>query len=151
MELPENQARSSAPAVILRERRVMSRFSLALLAHSDAPTREAVSAQIERSGVTVQAAGDGLQALEIARLSPPQLALIGAQLEGMQPLDLCRALSNKGIPVLFLGGDGIPRDEALRAGAVDFLALPSFLEDVGAVGRLLAMRQREPGGDWIVR
>src|SRR5262249_55026968 len=146
---PEKLVQSALAPAILPER-TMSRLQVLLLAHGDMAARESLGAEGEGGGTTVEATANGVQAIEIARLSQPQLACVGAHVEGMRPLDLCKALSNKGIPVLFLGGDGVNREEALRAGAVDYLPLPAFAEDVASASQLLGARHREPGGDWIV-
>ena len=44
----------------------------------------------------------------------------------------------KDLPVVVLGPQG-PKAEALRAGAADFLTLPTFLRDVIGVGKLSAL------------
>src|SRR5262249_41492889 len=117
----------------------------------DGPIRRTLVERVEGAGAVVQATADGVQALEIVRVSPPQLAFVGPQIKGIAALDLCRAPANKGIAGGFLGSDGGARDDALKAGAVEYLELPSFVNEAGVVGKLLTAREKDPGsGDWFV-
>jgi hypothetical protein len=149
MDAPKRPVSSTASAAGPSRRRV-TRLSLALLCCADFGRRARLVEELQAGGTFVHATGDGLKALEVARYAPPQLALCAEDVESMRSVDLCRALANKGIPVLFLGMSGVGREDALAAGAIEYVPLDPFAADVARVARLLAVRQRGPGGEWTL-
>jgi CheY-like chemotaxis protein len=129
----------------------MPQFEHALLACPENPMRQTLLERLDGAGAAVQVTTDGVQALEIVRVAPPQVAYVAAGVEGIGPFDLCRALANKGIAVVFLSEQAAQRAEALNAGAVEFLEMPAFVNEAGVVGKLLVAREKEPAGsDWFV-
>jgi len=115
-----------------------------ILVVDDTPMfRELQSLFLARSGYVITA-GDGVEALALARRRQPDLVLVDAFMPGMDGFALCRALKAEpalaGVPVLLLcssdrAGD---RERALRSGADDVLAKPiSRISLIEAVQRFL--------------
>ena len=129
----------------------MPQFEHALLACPESPLRQTLLERLDGAGAAVQVTTDGVQALEIVRVAPPQVAYVAPGVAGIAPFDLCRALANKGIAVVFLSELPAQREEAMKAGAVEFLEMPAFVNEAGVVGKLLVAREKEPAeSDWFV-
>jgi diguanylate cyclase (GGDEF)-like protein len=112
--------------------------------------------QLLREEQTVAVAGNGEQALVLAREPPrPDLILLDVVMEGMDGYQVCRELkadpATRDIPVIFVSGRGRAEDErhGLELGAVDYVHKPFEREVVRARVRnhLAAKRQ----GDSLTR
>ena len=85
---------------------------------------------------------DGREAVEKARKSSPDVAILDIGMPGLNGLDLQEHLLQKGycVPIIFVTAfpDGRTRERALRAGAVAYLGKP-FEESslISAVGSAL--------------
>lgn len=95
-----------------------------------------LEAHLRAAGYAVFTARDGLEGLQHAQSVLPDLILLDARLpglDGMSACDLLRRLpSTAGIPVVIVTGYSgeLPRDQAMAAGAVDFIDKPFQVEDL---------------------
>jgi two-component system response regulator MprA len=103
------------------------------------------------AGYTVDLAGDGEQALAIARDQPPDLVVLDVMLPGMDGIEVCRRLrlGEPNVPILMLTGrDRVPdRVAGLDAGADDYLVKPFAFDELLARIRALLRRARPLEGD----
>jgi signal transduction histidine kinase len=120
---------------------------LVLIADDEPDIRRFLRMQME--DVEVIEASDGAQALEIARLRRPQLALLDHMMPEMDGIEVCRRIrenhSTRGVAVIILTAraDEQTKLAALQAGASDFLTKPFSsaelalrLENQLAMGRI---------------
>ena len=63
-----------------------------LIAHRDEPLRQALRSTLQETGVAVDEAGDGNQALELMRGQQPSVLVVDLSLPLIQGLDLCQRL-----------------------------------------------------------
>jgi two-component system OmpR family response regulator len=103
-----------------------------LLADDDELIVDALSFQLRREGYTVLAAFDGVEALEVARRSDPDLVLLDVMMPKMQGWEVCRELRKESmVPILMLTARGEEMDRVLglELGADDYVVKPfSFRE-----------------------
>lgn len=101
---------------------------LVLIADDEPDIRRFLCMQME--GVDVIEAADGAEALELARLRRPQLALLDHMMPEMDGVEVCRRIrenhSTRGVAVIILTAraDEATKLAALQAGANDFLTKP---------------------------
>jgi PAS domain S-box-containing protein len=101
-----------------------------ILLVDDSPLgRKSLAAPLDGLGFEILQAADGLEALEIAQESRPDLILMDVQMPGMDGIEACRQLRlNPGlaeIPVILVTGhDDTTRLQGLEAGADDYLIKP---------------------------
>jgi DNA-binding response OmpR family regulator len=95
--------------------------------------QELLRATLAHEQVRILAAGDGEQALRLARAEEPTLVLLDLNLPGCDGLEVCRALRAeaserlRNLPILVLTGARLDEEnvlEAFVAGATDFLVKP---------------------------
>jgi DNA-binding response OmpR family regulator len=83
---------------------------------------------LEREGFQVRSAGDGLMALEEARLHPPALIVLDLMLPGMDGLEVCRRLRAEASPAAILmltaRDEDIDKIIGLEMGADDYMTKP---------------------------
>lgn len=103
---------------------------------------------LELDGHEVRIASAGAQALEVARIAPPDLILLDVMMPGMDGHQVCRLLksdpSTAEIPVIFLTALNDEADEALGLdlGAVDYITKPFKMDLVRKrIHNHLALRQ----------
>ncbi len=98
---------------------------------------ETLTFGFEREGCTVTGTGDPRRAELLARSANPGLAIVALRNPETPSLEAIAGLREiaGSLPVLALGPSGL-RDQAVTAGATDFLTLPIFLRDAISVGRL---------------
>ena len=100
-------------------------------------------------GYEVQLAADGLEALRIARVEPPDLVVLDVMLPGMDGLEVCQRLRRAtDMPILMLTArDAVPdRIAGLDRGADDYLIKPFDFDELLARIRAL-LRRSHPIGD----
>ena len=117
-----------------------------LLAEDDRFLRKAAETALKRHGFTVVPAGDGEEALRLARAEPPDLVLLDLIMPKMQGFEVLRALKadpgTAPIPVVILSNLGQDGDvkQAMEAGAAGYFVKANLsLQDlVKRVGELIA-------------
>jgi DNA-binding response OmpR family regulator len=88
---------------------------------------------LEQEGYEVLAAGEGGEALELARAKTPDLILLDIMLPGMSGFEICRMLRQEStVPILMLTarGDEPDRVVGLDLGADDYITKPFSLREV---------------------
>jgi DNA-binding response OmpR family regulator len=88
---------------------------------------------LEQEGYEVLAAGEGGEALELARSKTPDLILLDIMLPGMSGFEICRMLRQEStVPILMLTarGDEPDRVVGLDLGADDYITKPFSLREV---------------------
>jgi two-component system, OmpR family, response regulator ResD len=112
-----------------------------LVVEDDPTVREVVSTYLRRAGHDVQEAADGVTALRLATPTLPDLVVLDLMLPGMDGLEVCRRLRDRGpVPVIILTalGDEADRVLGLELGADDYVTKPfSPRELVLRVGSVL--------------
>jgi CheY-like chemotaxis protein len=108
-----------------------------LLAEDDRFLRKAAEAVLRRHGLTVIAAADGEQALDLARRELPDLVLLDLIMPKLQGFEVLRRLkqdpATAPIPVMILSNLGQERDiqQAMAAGALAYFVKSNLsLEDL---------------------
>lgn len=145
---------------------------VALVADDDPDIRALAGRILQGQGYEVRSACDGSSALELARLRPPDVALLDVAMPGMSGLEVTRALrageETRGVPVLLLTTRATEGDveSGLEAGAAAIYIRKPFsprelteaVERLGAERMLRALsdceadaRQRAQEGDALHR
>ena len=106
------------------------------------------------AGYVVDQAGDGEEALEIARERPPDLVVLDIMLPGLDGVEVCRRLraADSDLPILMSTAKGrVPdRIAGLDAGADDYVIKPFDFDELLARIRALLRRTR-PADDQVLR
>lgn len=136
---------------------ILSRMSTALVVDDDETVGDVVAAYLEREGMAVLRAADGIDALTLAATSRPDVVVLDLMLPGIDGLEVCRRLrrSAPDVPIVMLTalGEEDDRIRGLEVGADDYLTKPfsprelvlrvqSVLRRSGASS---ALPEREPG------
>jgi CheY-like chemotaxis protein len=101
-----------------------------LLVEDNEASRDALARRLERRNYRVVVAGDGLQAVTIAREEKPDLILMDLGLPGMDGWDATAQLKadrdTQHIPIIVLSAHAMPnhRHQAFAAGGDDFDTKP---------------------------
>ena len=125
--MPETESATPVAPAPARERRI-------LLAEDVAFNREMFVAMLESLGYAVEAAGDGREALELARGGGFHLAFMDVQMPDMDGLAASRAIRALPgwdvVPIVALSAGAFPDEIAacLEAGMDDHLAKPATLD-----------------------
>jgi two-component system response regulator MprA len=104
-------------------------------------------------GYAVRVAEDGPQALEVARIEPPDLVVLDVMLPGMDGNEVCRRLRRgTAAPILMLTArDAVPdRIAGLDSGADDYLVKPFDFDELLARIRAL-LRRAQPSDAAVLR
>lgn len=118
-----------------------------LLVVDDEPNiRDLLATSLRFAGFDVAAASNGTEALEAARVQPPDLAVLDVMLPDMDGFTLTRRLRASGahFPVLFLTARDDVDDKVagLSAGGDDYVTKPFSLDEVVARIRAVLRRTR---------
>jgi CheY-like chemotaxis protein len=116
-----------------------------LLVEDDRFLRKAAEVVLQRAGLLVTTAEDGIAALRAVHEERPDLVLLDMIMPRMHGSEVLRTLKSDpataGIPVIVLSNQGqeSDREQAFRAGAVDYLVKANLsLRDLSAaVARVL--------------
>lgn len=126
-------------------------MAVVLVADDDPDIRDLVVFKLERAGHQTVSVPDGLAALEAARNSSPDLAIIDVTMPGMDGLGVCAELRadlrTAHIPVILLTAraQGTDHQSGIEAGALEYVTKPfSPRELVDRVDRILSDRMRKP-------
>ena len=117
-----------------------------LLVEDDRFLRKAAEVALQRAGLIVTTADDGIAALRAVQDERPDVVLLDINMPRMHGFEVLRALkgdpATAGIPVIILSNQGqeSDREKAFAAGAVDYLvkAHLSLRDLCTAVARILA-------------
>jgi CheY-like chemotaxis protein len=118
----------------------MSQPSSLLVVDADARSLETLTFGFEREGCKVTGTTDLKRAPLLVRGEPHDVAVVALREPEQSSLEAVAAVRQAAgdLPIVVLGPQGM-KPEALRAGAAEFLTLPTFLRDVIGVGRLTAL------------
>lgn len=118
-----------------------------LVADDDDAIAEIVTTYLKRDGATVVRAGDGQQALELARLGGWSLILLDVMMPRLDGYEVCRRLRAESVdvPILFLTARGEEIDQVLGLGlgADDYIVKPFGGAALGARVKAHIRRYRE--------
>jgi DNA-binding response OmpR family regulator len=104
---------------------------------------EGIERYLSREGFDVATAGDGEEALRIARTWSPDIVLLDLMLPGIDGLEVCRTLHKEGDPSIIMltaRGEETDRIVGLEVGADDYVVKPFSLRELGA--RIKAVLRR---------
>ncbi|MBX3014182.1 MAG: response regulator transcription factor [Caldilineaceae bacterium] len=121
-----------------------------LVVDDDPKIRSVLSRGLRFEGYTVQVAEDGTQALQLARIEPPDLVVLDVMLPGIDGLEICRRLRmGMQAPILMLTArDAVPdRIAGLDSGADDYLVKPFDFDELLARIRALLRRVQPVVGE----
>ena len=117
-----------------------------LIVDDDAKTVELVKLYLNRDGYRVLTAGDGNDALRLAREGHPDLIVLDLMLPGMDGLEVCRTLRGESdVPIIMLTAKTTDQDKlkGLDMGADDYVTKPFSPRELAA--RVRAVLRRLPG------
>ncbi len=103
-------------------------MSTVLVVDDDESVGDVVAAYLERAGMEVRRATDGIDALEAAAAERPDIVVLDLMLPGVDGLEVCRRLRRRqpGIPIVMLTARGEEDDRirGLEVGADDYVTKP---------------------------
>jgi DNA-binding response OmpR family regulator len=106
-----------------------------LVVEDEPALQETLVYNLEKQGYRVEAAGDGLQALEAARKLKPDLIVLDIMLPELDGFEVCKILRKEmTVPILMLTArdDEIDRVVGLEVGADDYLTKPFSMRELMA-------------------
>jgi len=121
-----------------------------LIVEDEEAIAESVAYNLRQEGFQVEIAGDGAAALRQALSQPPDLILLDLMLPGLDGLEVCRTLRQRGkFPIIMLTAKAEEVDKVvgLELGADDYVTKPFSMKEllarVRAVLRRTGERDRE--------
>ncbi|MDO8964904.1 MAG: response regulator transcription factor [Coriobacteriia bacterium] len=118
-----------------------------LIVEDDPIIRQTVEYALRRAGFETRAAGDGVTALDMARMNAPDLILLDLMLPGIDGFEFATQIrrTNTETAIIMVTALGEPRDKVrgLDAGADDYLTKPFQMEELLARVRANLRRVRE--------
>jgi len=117
-----------------------------LVVDDDVKTVELVRLYLNRDGYEVLTAYDGVEALRLARESPPDLIVLDLMLPDIDGLEVCRTLRHESdVPIIMLTARTTDQDKltGLDIGADDYVTKPFSPKELTA--RVRAVLRRLPG------
>jgi DNA-binding response OmpR family regulator len=121
-----------------------------LLVEDDPKTRSTVALYLQREGYDVLTAGDGVEALDLARAREPHLVVLDLMLPRMDGLEVCRALRESGgAAIIMVTARSTEEDKltGLDLGADDYVTKPFSPRELMA--RVRAVLRRAADDDVI--
>jgi len=116
-----------------------------LVVEDEPALQETIAYMLKRQGYAVDTAGDGLDALDVARRSLPDLVVLDIMLPRLDGLEVCRILRQEtSVPILMLTAkdEEIDRVIGLEIGADDYMSKPFSNRELLARVRALLRRVR---------
>ena len=116
-----------------------------LIVDDDAKIVELVKLYLTRDSYSVLTAGDGNEALRLAREARPDLIVLDIMLPGINGLEVCRTLRNESsVPIILLTARTTEEDRiiGLDTGADDYVTKPFSPKELAA--RVRAVLRRTP-------
>jgi DNA-binding response OmpR family regulator len=120
-----------------------------LVVDDEARLRDLLHGYLTQAGFTVLQAGDGVEALRIARTQQPDLLVLDLNLPGLDGLEVCRQLrtfTDAYVLMLTARAEEIDRVVGLEVGADDYLTKPFSPRELVARVRAMLRRPRGDGG-----
>jgi two-component system alkaline phosphatase synthesis response regulator PhoP len=117
-----------------------------LVVDDDVKTVELVKLYLNRDGYKVITAYDGIEALDLARKSHPDLIVLDLMLPGCDGLEICRTLKNESdVPIIMLTARTTEDDKltGLNLGADDYMTKPFSPRELAARVRVILRRLPE--------
>ena len=115
-----------------------------ILVVEDEPSlQETLVYNLKKQGYQVEAAGEGHQAVDLARTTSPNLVILDIMLPGLDGFDICRILRKEmTVPIIMLTArdDEIDRVVGLEMGADDYLTKPFSMREL--IARVKAQLRR---------
>ena len=122
-----------------------------LLVEDEKTLADTLRYNLEREGYSVIAVGDGVQALEHARVDQPDLVILDVMLPRLDGFSVCRILRQESdLPIMMLTArqDEIDRIAGLELGADDYVLKPFSLGELLArVRAILRRSDRRPSNN----
>ena len=122
-----------------------------LIADDDPVARDLLAEVLAKEGYRVASAGGGGEALELARGTPIDLAIVDLRMPDLDGLAVLRGLHGlrPGVPVVILTAFATIETamEAIRAGAYDYLSKPFQLDLIRLAGAAGARGAAAPLGE----
>jgi two-component system, OmpR family, alkaline phosphatase synthesis response regulator PhoP len=117
-----------------------------LLVEDEEHLQKTIQLNLELEGYTTLCAGNGIEALKIARSKDVDLIVLDVMLPEMSGFEVCEVLRSEKnmVPILFLTakGEGHERVKGLKLGADDYLSKPFNLEELLLRIHLLLTKSR---------
>src|SRR5512133_496901 len=104
-----------------------------LVVEDEVSLQETLAYNLKRQGYSVETAGDGNAALDIARRERPNLIVLDIMLPGMDGFEVCRILRQEmNTPILMLTArdEEIDRVVGLELGADDYMSKPFSMREL---------------------
>ncbi len=126
----------------------MERKGPILVVDDEADIRNLLVRQLEREGLQVRAASTGIEALDIARRTPPSLVILDLMLPGLTGTEVCRRLradpETRDVPIIMLSAksEEIDRVVGFEVGADDYVTKPFSAREL--LLRVRAVLRRAP-------
>jgi two-component system OmpR family response regulator len=114
-----------------------------LVVEDDQTLQEVLKYNLGKEGYNVVAAGDGVQALEVARSTPLDFVILDLMLPKMSGFEVCRIIRQEmGVPILILTAkeDEIDKIVGLDLGADDYMTKPFKMREL--LSRIRAILRR---------
>ena len=127
----------------MHQARSVEQGKLILIVDDESIVRETVAINLRREGLEVVFAADGLEAIETARTTKPDVVVLDIMLPGIDGFQVCRTIREEStVPIILLSarGEEIDRVVGLELGADDFLVKPFAMREL--VARVRAMLRR---------
>lgn len=129
----------------------MTRTTARILVVDDEPQIvRALSINLRARGYEVTTASDGLEAIEVAAIAPPDVVVLDLGLPDLDGVDvITRLRAQSAVPILVLSGrsDSADKVEALDAGADDYVTKPFGMDELLARLRVMLRRNAPPETD----
>jgi len=116
-----------------------------LVVDDEATLVDTIRYNLRREGYEVQVAGEGNEAIRLARASAPDLVVLDLMLPGLDGLEVCRQLRRESIvPILMLTAkdDEVDKIVGLEVGADDYMTKPFSMRELLARVRAMLRRSR---------
>jgi two-component system, OmpR family, response regulator RegX3 len=123
----------------------LAQFARILVADDDPAVRDAITHSLEREHFDVVTAGDGEEALELARWSQFDVVILNVMMPRLFGTDVCRTLrAESDVPIILLSARDAELDRVLglELGADDYVTKPfSMAELISRVRTILRRRE----------
>ena len=116
-----------------------------LVVDDEATLVDTIRYNLRREGYEVQVAGEGNEAIRLARAAAPDLVVLDLMLPGLDGLEVCRQLRREStVPILMLTAkdDEVDKIVGLEVGADDYMTKPFSMRELLARVRAMLRRSR---------